>query len=151
MKKLLLIFVLCIGFSAFSQGDRKAMRERIKSEKIAFITDQLELTETEAKGFWPIYNKFESTIHDYKRVDLRSIKQKMRENPNLSDSEADKLLTQVMSIESKMHEARLGFIYDLKKVISPKKIIKLKGVEDEFNRKILDRLREFRKKKDRED
>lgn len=151
MKNLLLILTLCISFSVFSQGDRKAMHERIKSEKIAYITNELELTEAEAKGFWPIYNKFEDLTNNYKRNDLRAIKRRMRDNPEMSNSEADKLLTQLTAIETKMHEARLGLVNDLKKVVSSKKIIKLKSVEDGFNRKILDRLREFRKDRNKED
>lgn len=151
MKNLLLILTLCISFSVFSQGDRKAMQERIKSEKIAYITNELELTEAEAKGFWPIYNKFEDLTNNYKRNDLRAIKRRMRDNPEMSNSEADKLLTQLTAIETKMHEARLGLVNDLKKVVSSKKIIKLKSVEDGFNRKILDRLREFRKDRNKED
>ena len=36
---------------------------------------------------------------------------------------------------------------DLKKVISAEKIIRLKAAEDAFNKKLLERLREFRDKR----
>ena len=150
MKNLLLTLLLLASFSAFSQGgNRQGMRERIKAEKIAYITDKLQLTENEAKGFWPIYNRFEATTEGYKRNELRAIKQKMRDNPNISEKEADNLLTQFLGIEGKMHEARLRLVNDLKKVISSKKIIRLKSVEEEFNRNIFKRLREFRNKRNK--
>ena len=34
-------------------------RERVRSEKIAFLTSEMELTESEAQVFWPIYNELQ--------------------------------------------------------------------------------------------
>ena len=39
--------------------DRAEMYERMKSAKIAFITDRLKLTPQEAEKFWPLYNEYE--------------------------------------------------------------------------------------------
>ena len=150
MKKLIILF-LFVSASVFSQGKREEMRERIKSEKIAFITEKLELSSTEAKGFWPIYNAFEETTHSIKRNDLRAIKNKMRKPEGLTKQEADKLLEQLMQAENNMHNAKLKMVNDLKQVISSEKIIRLKGAEDEFNRKILEKLREYRKNKPKKD
>ena len=147
----LIILLLFVSTSLFSQGKREEMRERIKSEKIAFITEKLELSSTEAKGFWPIYNAFEETIHTIKRKDLREIKNKMRKAEGLSKQEADNLLEQLIQAENNMHNAKLKMVNDLKKVISSEKIIRLKGAEDEFNRKILEKLREYRKNKPKKD
>ncbi|MCC1483552.1 sensor of ECF-type sigma factor [Winogradskyella immobilis] len=150
MKNLLLTLLLFTSFLASSQGgSRQDLRERIKAEKIAFITDKLELTENEAKGFWPIYNKFETTNNNYRSNELRSIKRKMRDNPNMPDDEANNLLSQLVVIENKIHEARVTLVNDLKRVIPSKKIIRLKYVEDDFNRNILQRLRDFREKRNK--
>ena len=134
MKKLIPIFALFVCFSTFAQGGEK-MKERIKTQKIAFITDKLDLSSEEAQVFWPIYNEYETTTEQIKSVDLREIKQKMRQNPNPSDKEASQLLEQLISAENKMHNAKLKLVSDLKKVISPLKIIKLKAAEEAFNKK----------------
>ena len=58
MKRLIPILVLLIGLSGYAQRDGR-MNERIKAQKVAFITEKLSLTAEEAQQFWPIYNAFE--------------------------------------------------------------------------------------------
>ena len=146
MKKIITILVLLISFSAFAQRGGK-MNERIKAQKTAFITDKLSLTADEAAKFWPIYNAFEVKQDKIKSKDLKAVKKKIRSNPDMSDAEADELLSKILKAEKELHEARTQLVKDLKKVISSKKIIRLKAAEDEFNRKLLQRLREFREKR----
>ena len=56
MNKITLIITLLLTMNVVAQSPEK--RERIKALKVAFITEKLELTESEAQKFWPIYNTF---------------------------------------------------------------------------------------------
>ena len=145
MNKLIPIILLLISVSSFAQGGKK-MNERIRAQKIAFITEKLDLSSKEAQGFWPIYNEFVDKVDEIRSKDLRAIKQKMRENRELSEKEADELLDKLLKAEGDVHAAKLKLVKDLKKVISSEKIIRLKAAEDEFNKKLLKKLREFRDK-----
>lgn len=63
MRKLLLILFLCISTAYFcdaQQGNKD--NEKINTVKIAYITNQLNLTPTEAQQFWPIYNRYFSEV-----------------------------------------------------------------------------------------
>ena len=145
MKKLILILTLLLSAYGFAQRDGQ-MKERIKAQKIAFLTDQLDLTSEEAQQFWPIYNAFEAKAEKVRDKDLREIKMKMRQG-NLSDAEANILLDKLTKAENDLHAAKTTLVNDLKKVISAEKIIRLKAAEDAFNKKLLERLREFREKR----
>lgn len=145
MKRLLPLLILLISISAFAQPDGK-MKERIKAQKIAFITEKLNLSSDEAEKFWPIYNEFEASTEKV-RNEGRGIKKQMRTNPDMSDAEADALLDKLTKAENDMHVAKVKLVNDLKEVIPSIKIIKLKAAEDSFNRKLLERLKEYREKK----
>ncbi|WP_299526805.1 sensor of ECF-type sigma factor [Winogradskyella sp.] len=145
MKKLIPILVLLISFTSYAQGGEK-MQERIKAQKIAFITEKLNLTAQEAQQFWPIYNAFEAKLEKIKSEDLRPLKKEMRSG-DVSDKRADEILEKVMTAEANMHNAKLQLVEDLKKVLSSKKIIKLKAAEDQFNQVLLDKLKEFRERR----
>ena len=95
MKKLIPLLLLFISFSSFAQRNG-IIKERIKAQKVAFITEQLSLTSEEAQGFWPIYNEFEETTDKIRSQELRSIKMQLRRNPDLSDKEADELLKKLI-------------------------------------------------------
>lgn len=142
MKKLIPILALFISFSAFAQRG-KQIEERIKAQKIAFISDKVQLTSEEAQQFWPIYNAFEAKIESIKSGDLRRIKQEMRRG-NVSDDRADELLAEILNAENKMHEAKMQLVKDLKEVISSQKIMQLKAAEDQFNRVLIERLKKVR-------
>ena len=145
MKKLIPILILLISLSAWSQ---QPSGERIKAMKVAHITKKLDLSSQEAEKFWPVYNAFDEKTSKLRNTDLRNIKREIRtNNNNLSDAQAERLLTRLMSVENDLHKARVTLVNDLRRVISAEKIIRLKAAEDEFNKILLQKLKEFRQRR----
>ena len=141
-KKLTLSVLLLFTVLSFSQ-DFKEKREKIKALKVAYITEQLDLSTDEAQKFWPIYNIHEEKDFELRHKKMRSIINKFENGglEKLSDKEATSLINQIEIIEDEIHESKKKYIRELKTVISAKKIIKLKKAEDEFNRKLLKQFR----------
>ncbi|XLS27900.1 hypothetical protein ACJD0Z_11905 [Flavobacteriaceae bacterium M23B6Z8] len=129
--------------TAFAQSPRQ---ERIKSLKIAFITEKLALTADEAQKFWPIYNTYDDATYQLKNVELKEIKNELlvKGIETISEKEAKSILARIERIESDIYNERKKLVDRLLNVISAKKIILLKKVEDDFNRELLKRLRERR-------
>ncbi len=146
MKQITILLLLIISVSAFGQPDGK-MRERIKAQKIAFITEKLNLTPEEAQKFWPIYNAHETEM-EMLRINGREKRRKL--NPEtISDAEAKQALTDLLAFEKEQQELKSDLVESLLTAIPAKKILALMKVEREFDRKLLERLREFRKDKPR--
>ncbi len=144
MKKLAIIFL----FLAASMQAQEGKHEKIKALKTAYITEQLALTPAEAEKFWPIYNKYDEKFHELRMRDRKEIYQKLREGlDNLNDAEANALIDSSLSIESEEFALRKQMITELRKVISPKKIITLKKTEEDFKRKLLDRYKRGKENK----
>ncbi len=138
MKKLIFIFLLVTITIQAQEGKH----EKIKAYKTAYITEKLSLTSSEAEKFWPIYNKFDDKFRDLRKKERSEIFQKLREGlDNLNDAEANELIDVSLTIESEEVALRKQLITELRKVISPKKIIILKKAEDDFKRELLDRYR----------
>ena len=145
MKRLIIpMLTLFICFNAYSQRDGK-MHERIKAQKVAFITERLNLSPEEAQKFWPIYNSFENKANKIRQNDLKEVRQAMQRG-NLSDNEAQHILDQFMNAEEHLFEAKKQLVKDLRKVIPPQKIIQLKASEDAFNKKLMKILQQRREK-----
>ena len=144
MKKLItfsLLFLLM--FSAFSQD--KEREERIKTLKIAFITERLAFTESEAQKFWPIYNTFEAENNKLRRQSHD--KPKVENFEALTESEAKALLDDMVSIENQKFKLREKFMKDLLNVMPAKKVILLKATEDEFNKRMFEEFKKRRQEK----
>jgi len=139
----LIAFLLC--FNAFGQKEYRKNDDRIKAQKVAFITERLSLTAEEAQNFWPIYNAFDEKVHKLRREDMRDLRKSMS-NEDLSENEAQKILDKFMDLEESMHQAKKQLVKDLGKAIPPQKIIALKSAEDAFNRMLVNRLKQRREK-----
>ena len=144
MKKILLILLFSLSLNVFAQN-----KDRIKALKIAFITEQLQLTEVEAQKFWPVYNAFETENHKLRKETRRKFRDVDFES--MTDQDAKKHLEEWMATENKKHELRQQFAKDLLGVLPAKKIIKLKATEDAFNRRMMEQYKKRREgfRKDR--
>ena len=140
-----IIFLLVTSLS-FSQGF-KEKREKVKALKVAYITEQLELTTDEAQKFWPIYNTFDDKQGELRHEKMKSILDRFKPGnvEKLSEKDASNSLIQMEKIEEDLFNLKKKFIKDLQGVISAKKIIKLKKAEEDFNRELLKQMREKRR------
>mgnify|MGYP000698456460 CR=1 FL=1 len=105
-----IVFIISFSILSFSQGNR----DKIKTLKIAFITEKLDLSEKEAQQFWPVYNTFEE--ENYK---LRKQSFEGRKNINfetLKEEDALVLLKEMRSFESKRLNLKNNYIDDLSKM-----------------------------------
>ena len=143
-----LVIIMLVCTSGF--GQRRQAQERIKTLKVAFITERLNLTSSEAQAFWPIYNAHEVKLQELKRKELREIRSKMiggelLEFENLSEKQADDLLKQFMALEQEKHRLNMLFIDEISQVISAKKAIMLIKAEEDFKKRMLREIQQRRR------
>lgn len=113
-------------------------KDKIKSLKIAFISQKLSLSSIEAEKFWPVYNKYDDKIMVLKeaQMKLRFDKRKSSgEDAIKKIEEAEAIETEVMLLKKKMRT-------ELIPIISAEKVVRLERIEQEFHRKILEKLKQ---------
>ncbi len=145
MKKILLLYIVFISMSAVAQN---GPRERMKAFKVAYITEKLSLSSKEAQQFWPVYNTHEETVEKLKAQERRLIKGLKDANngpEGLSDKQAGNFLDDYLRMEEQKSKAKKKLISDLKQIMSNKKILRLIKAESDFNKRILEKIRERRK------
>lgn len=141
MNKATLILLLLVTTLSFGQ---RGNREKIKSLKVAFITEKLELSSKEAQQFWPVYNKFEEEREILRRKERIEIREKIKDVSTLSETEAEKLLTQFTEFNATEEELNRSYLTAMKKVLSAKKTLLLLRSEEEFKRRLLKQYRQNR-------
>ena len=144
MKKatLLLLFLITSALSfAQNKGDvtlsggargfnKQEFRQRVKD----YITKEANLTQEEAKAFFPIYNEYK----DKQRQIHMSINKLKKNTPNNNDEKAyEKCLMEMAELNAQM--AGLDSVYYKKicKAISAQKFFKILNIEDRMHRKML--------------
>ena len=143
----LVLFLMSTSIFAQDGRNREKM-EQVKSLKIAYITNELALSSEEAAKFWPVYNDYEEKQRLVKRQKMGNYMDRMDTGAidKMTEKEASAVLAQMESNEEELFQLRKKFVANLRNVIPPIKIIKLKKAEENFNRKLLKQYRDKNRK-----
>lgn len=110
------------------------LREKVKADKKSLVAANMELTASEAKGFWPVYEAYQK--------DLMAINQRIgkliesyaadyRAN-TLTDEKAKKLTAELVAIQKAEAELQASYVPKLSKVLPPKKVARYLQIENKI-------------------
>jgi len=135
--------LLFITWSTQGQNQPRDERwEKIKAEKVAFLTTQLALTSAEAEKFWPVYNEMEQQRWNAQKA-RRELENKVSEaEESLSENEVIKLTRDFAGSMAKEGALLSGYNEKLLKVIPAKKVLKLYKAENEFRMNMIRKYRD---------
>lgn len=135
--------LLFITWPSIGQDQSRDERwEKIKAEKVAFLTTQLALTPAEAEKFWPVYNEMEQQRWNAQRA-RRELENKVSEaEESLSENEVIKLTRDFAGSMAKEGALLSGYNEKLLKVLPAKKVLKLYKAENEFRMNMIRKYRD---------
>lgn len=134
---------LTLAFSAVAQDDDDVtpdptVREKIEAARIAFITEELQLTPAESEKFWPVYREFVQ-----KR---RAIRWELRRLSRNDDGQKDdqEVIDRQLRIRQQEVDLEKDYSGRLLKVISAQKVRSLPQAERKFRQMILEQIQRRR-------
>jgi hypothetical protein len=130
------------------QEARQETKQKIESLKIAYITTALELTETEAQQFWPVYNEAEVKRRELRRTRMGERKDAQLNFKTMTEKEAETYIDKEIEFKQKELDILKELHIKLKKVLPAKKIAMLYKAEVDFQRKVLQDLNDKKGNKD---
>jgi len=142
IKAIIILFLFIQGISAQNNKDQKGpIRDKIKAQRIAFITDRLNLSPDEATKFWPVYNQFSGELEEIKKQQNQLRKSTNDKLAVMSDKEIDKALEDELSAQQKSIDLQRKYMVELKKTIPTRKVAMLYKAERDFKIMLLKRMR----------
>ena len=149
MKKIVsIVLASCLAVAALAQPQGGGHRhqggkpdfEKIKAQKVAFITDQVGLTSKEAEGFWPVYNKIEEEQKNLQKAEFdayRALDKAIAEG----QTNVDALLNTYLKAKEANVNLHVKNAKDYKKVLSADKLAKFFTCEEKVRRQQIGRMR----------
>lgn len=141
-KKLFLAALLSvICFSGFAQESDHNWGNRIKSEKIGFITSSVGLTPEEAQVFWPVYNKISDARNEAMRnmfSAFNKLQSAMQEKK--SDKEISTLLDDYLKAQAEANNIDVKYAKEYEKVLPAYKVARLFIAEEDFRKMQINKL-----------
>ncbi len=129
---------------SFSFAQTGSGMDKIKSLKIAFITERLSLTSDEAAVFWPVYNEHEAALEDLRIRERDEIRNKLQDFRNMSDQQIRTLMDKYLALQEERNRKNTDFLKRMANLISARKTFLLIKAEDDFKKRLLQQIRQRR-------
>jgi len=155
MKKTLIFGLLLSTAAVMAQpkmGDRAELekkKEKIEAIKVAYITEELELTVAESQAFWPVYNELQSKEHEL-REKQRANFMSLKKDEEISEKELETMIYKMSDIHIAIEELRKSYLDDFIDLLGAKKTLQLMKAEKEFGRRMMERLKGKDRPRDRD-
>jgi hypothetical protein len=145
--KLILPALLTLMFFTLSGQPRQRMnpeerKENVEAMKIAFLTKELNLSSEEAKKFWPVYNEYTDGVKKIREARRDRLKDARDDFASMSDKEVEKVIDTEMASRQQELDLLKQYHVKFKEVLPVKKVALLYRAEENFKRKLLEKIKE---------
>jgi len=112
----------------------QVLREKIKADKKLLVATNMELTESEAKGFWPVYEEYQKDLAVINQRIVKLIESYAADyrTNTLTDEKAKKLIDEFVAIEQAEAGLKASYVPKLSKVLPPKKVARYLQIENKI-------------------
>jgi len=110
------------------------LRDKIRADKKLVVATNMELTESETKGFWPIYEQYQKDLQKInQRVAnlLESYADDFR-GKSITDDKAKKLINEAVSIDEAEANLKSTYAPKLSKVLPVRKVARYLQIENKI-------------------
>jgi hypothetical protein len=130
---------LSLAQTKSSGGDKPAnnmesVHEKLKADKKLIITKYMELTESEAKNFWPVYEEYQKDLQkiDQRLLNLLQSYAADYRSQSLTDEKAKQLLDEWIAIDNDDAKRRASYVPKVMKALPAKKAARYLQIENEY-------------------
>jgi hypothetical protein len=108
------------------------VRALYRADKAEIIIDQLKMTKTENKAFWPVYNAYTNELKTVGNKMVKLISGYADNSTKMTDKYADKMINDYLEIEADKLNIMESYIPKFKKVMPATKVAKLYQIENKL-------------------
>jgi hypothetical protein len=117
-----------------ADANMQILRDKVKADKKLVVAANMELTDAEAKGFWPVYEAYQK--------DLQALNERMKKailsyadaynNKTLTDESAKQLADEAIAIDEKEIQMRKAWAVKLASILPGKKAARYLQIENKI-------------------
>jgi len=126
--------LIALPVSAQTASDMQILAQKIKADKKLVVAANMQLTEEEAKGFWPVYEDYQKDLQKINQRLLGTIKRyadAYSKGP-VSDEEAKKLVNEAIAVEEAEVKLKRSYVPKLEKVLPGVKVARYIQIENKI-------------------
>jgi hypothetical protein len=106
--------------------------EKIRADKKLLVAENMQLTDAEAKAFWPVYKQYQDELFLLRTRTLKLIKDYADAYENMNNNTAKKLLDEYMTLEALGPKLRKAYLPKFRKALPEVKVVRYYQIENKI-------------------
>ena len=106
--------------------------QKIRADKKLLVAENLQLTEAEAKGFWPVYSRYQDELFLLRTRTAKLITDYAAAYDQMGNDAAKKLLDEYMTIEALGLKLRQAYLPKFRAVLPEVKVARYYQIENKI-------------------
>ncbi|HTM07859.1 MAG TPA: hypothetical protein VL754_05670 [Verrucomicrobiae bacterium] len=131
---------ILLGVAGYSAAQDKPadnmeiLRDKIRADKKLLVGLNMELTESQAKSFWPIYEQYQKDLQNINRRMVKVLEGYADDyrNKSLTDDKAKKLIDEALAIDKAEADLKSAYAPKLAKVLPAIKVARYLQIENKI-------------------
>jgi dsDNA-specific endonuclease/ATPase MutS2 len=135
---IVVLFVIPV-FAQSAPADKPAdnmqfLRDKVKADKKLVVAEAMQLTESEAKGFWPVYEAYQKDLEAINKRAAAMIKSYADawNTKSMNNEKAKKLTSEFLAIQSDEVKQMQSYVPKLNKVLPATKVARYVQIENKI-------------------
>jgi hypothetical protein len=110
------------------------LRDKIRADKKLVVATNMELTESEAKNFWPIYDQYQRDLQNINQKIVKVLESYADDykKKSLTDDKAKKLIDEALAIEREEAALKANYAPKLSKALPMVKVVRYLQIENKI-------------------
>jgi len=131
--------ITIIGIFGFAVAQDKPadnmeiVKEKIRTDKKLLVATNMQLTESEANAFWPVYEAYQVELGKLRDREIKLIEQFSASYETMSDDVAKNLLDDSLSIDSDHQKLRQSYLAKFRGVLKDTKVARYYQLESKID------------------
>ena len=131
-----ILFVMVSGFTVAAQekpsDNMQIVREKVRADKKLLVAENMQLTEAEAKTFWPVYEQYQDELFLLRTRTVKLINDFADAYEKMTNETAKKLMDEFITIENLGPKLRQAYLPKFRKVLPEVKVVRYYQIENKI-------------------
>jgi hypothetical protein len=130
---IVMLFGVGLAFSQEKASDNmQVVIEKIRADKKLLVAENMQLTDAEAKAFWPVYKQYQDELFLLRTRTVKLIKDYADAYETMNNNTAKKLLNEYVSIDAMGPKLRQAYLPKFRKALPEVKVARYFQIENKI-------------------
>jgi hypothetical protein len=130
---IVMLFGVGLAFSQEKASDNmQVVIEKIRADKKLLVAENMQLTDAEAKAFWPVYKQYQDELFLLRTRTLKLIRDYADAYETMNNNTAKKLLNEFMSLDAVGPKLRQAYLPKFRKALPEVKVARYYQIENKI-------------------